>query len=374
MKYLSILALLALPLLVAVPPAPAQEKANPNDWPLFRGNALQTGVTAAKLPDQLEVLWKFETKDGIDAAAAIVGDTVYVGSLDEHLYALDLKTGQMKWKYKATGGIKAPPSVDGGLVFVGDEDGMFHCLDATTGTKKWTFETGSEITSGANFAGKNILFGSHDSTLYCLDRDGKLVWKFKTQGPVNGSPLVLGNTTFVAGCDSALHVLDVRTGKELASIELSGQAAATAAGAGDKLYVPNMGNQVEAIDLKKNAVLWSYEAEKRSQPFYSSAALTDKLVIVGGRDKLVHALSRDKGTPVWTFPTKGRIDCSPVVAGGRVYVGSLDGWFYVLDAAKGTQVQKMELGRGITGSPAVGGGCLIIGNTEGTVYCLGAKK
>ena len=53
------------------------------------------------------------------------------------------------------------------------------------------------------------------------------------------------------------------------------QTAATAAGAGDKLSVPNMGNQVQAVDLKKNDVLWSYEAEKRSQPFYSSAAVTE---------------------------------------------------------------------------------------------------
>src|SRR5208282_2975329 len=37
-----------------------------HDWPIFRGNALQTGVAVEALPDQLEVLWKFTAKDSIE--------------------------------------------------------------------------------------------------------------------------------------------------------------------------------------------------------------------------------------------------------------------------------------------------------------------
>src|SRR5436309_1661297 len=70
------------------------------DWPLFRGNALQTGVASSPLPEELEIRWKFKAKDGIEGAAAIVNGVVYVGSLDEHLYALDLATGQLKWTYQ----------------------------------------------------------------------------------------------------------------------------------------------------------------------------------------------------------------------------------------------------------------------------------
>ena len=64
------------------------------DWPLFRGNALQTGVVDEALPDKLEVRWKVTLKDGIESTAAIVKDTVYVGCFDGHLYALDLATGK----------------------------------------------------------------------------------------------------------------------------------------------------------------------------------------------------------------------------------------------------------------------------------------
>jgi outer membrane protein assembly factor BamB len=342
------------------------------DWPLFRGNALQTGVAKETLAETLEVLWKIQLEDGIDATAAIVKDTVYVGAFDQHLYAFDLATGKQKWKYKA-GPFKAPPSVHEGAVYVGDEDGMFHCVDAATGQKRWTFETGGEITGGANFAADKVLVGSHDSTLYCLDRQGKLVWKVKTEGPVNGSALVAGKLTFVAGCDSNLHIIDWGSGKDLAQIDLQGQAAATAAVIGDQLFVGTMTNFVQGVDLTKKALLWSYES-KRGQPFFASAAVTEQLVIVGGRDKLVHALDRTKGDPVWTFPTKGRIDSSPVVAGPRLYVGSGDGHLYVLNVKDGQEVQKLQLGRGIMASPAVAHGRLVIGTTDGSLVCLGKKE
>jgi outer membrane protein assembly factor BamB len=285
------------------------------DWPVFRGNALQDGVARSNLTANLAVRWKFQAKDSIEGAAAIVGGTVYFGSFDEHLYALDLAKGTLKWKVKLAP-IKTSPSVHDGAVYVGDEEGTFHCVDAATGKPRWKFETGGEIVSAANFAAGKIIFGSYDSTLYCLTPDGKLAWKFKTMGPVNGAPAVVGKRTFVAGCDSSLHVLDVDTGKEIAAVDLDGQAGATAAVLGERLYVGTMANQFLAVDWKKAEIAWTFEP-KRSQPFYSSAAVTDKLVVVGGRDKQVHALDREKGTEVWAFTTKGRIDSSPVVVGGR---------------------------------------------------------
>src|SRR5262249_28589839 len=140
-------------------PETVKEKATA-DWPLFRGNALQTGVAAAKLPEKLKILWKFEAKDGIEGTPAIVDGTVYVGAMfkDEHLYALDLATGKEKWHYKA-GGLKAPISVHDGRVYAGNLDGVLHCVDAATGKKLWTFEAPAEITSGASFDGDRVLFG-----------------------------------------------------------------------------------------------------------------------------------------------------------------------------------------------------------------------
>src|SRR5438046_10280720 len=89
------------------------------DWPLFRGNPLQNGIAQAPLPDKLAVRWKVQVKDAIEATAAIVKDTVYFGSFDQYLYALNLADGKEKWKYKA-GAFKPPPSVFDGAVHIGN--------------------------------------------------------------------------------------------------------------------------------------------------------------------------------------------------------------------------------------------------------------
>lgn len=349
----------------------------PAEWPLYRGNPLMSGVAPPNpvpFPKQLGEKWTFKTGDSIEGAPAVVKGVVYVGSFDKHFYAIDLATGKQKWKVKL-GPVKASPSVRGERVYVGNIDGMFYCLAAADGKTLWKFETGGEIASGCNFHGDNILIGSHDSTLYCLDPAGKKLWEVKTDGPVNGSPAVVGDTTFVAGCDSIMHILDARTGKELGAVDLGGQAAATAAVNGDAAYVGTMASTLVGVDLKARKKLWTFEPARRAQPFYASAVATDTLVVAGSRDQKVYALDRNTGKEVWSFPTEGMVDGSPVVVGDRVYAGCLskDGNFYVLDLKTGKKLQELELDSAVTGSVAVGPDCLLVGTEKGVLYCLGAK-
>jgi outer membrane protein assembly factor BamB len=357
---------LALSTLVLAAPVPGAGK---GDWPVFRGNAGQTGVAASRIPDKLTVLWTFKTDDAIESAVAVVDGVVYLGSMDEHLYALDLASGRVKWKYKA-GPFKAPPAVANGAVYVGDLDGVFHCIGTQKGEKRWTFEAGAEV-SGANFFKDSILFASHDETLYCLSKEGKRRWKFRTEGPIYGTPAVVDGKTFLVGCDSRLHVIDVDKGKQVRSVDLGGQTGASAAVVGDLLYVGTMKNEFLAIDWKKGVRSWTYRGRKE---FFASAAVTEKLVVAGSRDNRVHAIDRKTGKPVWSHLTRDRVDSSPVIAGTRVVVGSYDRNLYVLDLDSGRERQRVGLDGKISASPVVVGERVLIGTQNGTLYCLGAKK
>lgn len=371
--------------------------ARAGDWPVHRGNPTQTGVSTEKLPDKLKVRWEFKTKNAVEGAVAIADGVVFAGSADKCLYAIDLKTGALKWKTPGAGPafalgavvfdlhtrtfqprvplgiITASPGCRAGRVYVGDNDGMFVCLDAATGRVVWAFEADGQITAAPNFDGDNVLIPSHDSTLYCLDKAGKKVWDFKIEGPIYGGVAVADGKTFLAGCDSLLHVLDVKTGKELGSVDLKGQSGSAAAVLGDRLYVGTMSNQVLAVDLKSLRIEWEFEAPKRRQGFYGSAAVTDDLVIIGSRDDKVWALDRRTGKRRWDYLTDHKVDGSAVVAGGKVYVGSFDRKFYVFDLA-GKKLDEVELDGAIIGSPAVADGCIVIASEKGTVYCFGAKE
>lgn len=355
------------------------------DWPTFRFNAEQTGVAAAALPDKLAQRWtrKFGNDLGssvIESTAAIVDGVVYVGGFDDHLHALDLASGKPMWKHKLGGerpdAIKTPVGVHDGAVYAGTVDGFYHCVDAATGKPRWRVEVGAGVTSGPNFHGSDVLFGADDETLYCLSRaDGKVRWKFQIAGgPVHGTPAVTAGKTFAAGCDSTLHVLDVTNGKELSGVDVKGQVAGSGAVRDGTLYLGTMSGEVAAVDLAKSEVTWTYRPSKGRPQFFASAAVAEKFVVIGGRDRRVHAVHRATGKEAWTFATDGKVDSSPVVVGNRVYAGSSDGRLYVLDLATGGEVQRLQLDGPVSASPAVADGCLVIGTEKGSVYCFGAAR
>ena len=362
----------ALMLLALALPASAAEP-----WPVFRGDAAMSGVAPAtvKLPAALDEVWRFDCGDAVEGAPAIAAGTVYVSSMDRHLYAIDYQSGKQKWKTQL-GPMKAGPAFHNGRVYVGDLDGKFYCVDAATGKMLWKFETQGEIQAGANFFGDDILIGSHDATLYRLTPAGKKVWAFPIDGPINGAAAVGGEFAFVAGCDSLLHAVDVKTGKAVSSVDLGGQVGATAAIAGDSAYVGTMANQVRGIDWKAAKSTWTFESNRRQFPFYSSAAVTPKLVIVGGRDKKLRALDRATGKEVWSVVAEGGIDASPVVVGDRVYVGTLTGTgdFLIVGLADGRVLQTLTLGSPILSSAAVGPDALVVGTDKGAVVKLGAAR
>lgn len=346
------------------------------DWPVFRGDAAMSGVSPEALPAELTEKWEFKCKDSVECAPAVVGDAVFVASMDRHLYRLDAATGKEVWRAKL-GPMKSSPAAASGRIFVGDAEGKVYAVDAATGKVAWTAETGGEITSGANFGGGAVLVGSHGGSLWAFDpASGKVKWEYKVGEPINGSPAVRDGRAYVAGCDSVLHAVDLATGKVVGTpVDIGGQAGATAALGEGGAYVGTMANQLVAVDLGGAKKAWEFEPKRRGQPFYASAAVAGKLVVTGSRDRKVYALDRATGQEVWNFATEGAVDASPVVSGGRVYVGALSstGEFYVLDLATGKQLQQLTLDSAASGSPAVSGGRLFVGTEKGTVYCFGAK-
>lgn len=361
---------------------PASHKQN---WPSFRNGNLQQGVAKTTLPAELELLWEFPSSDGIASTAAIVGDRVYMAGLNGYIVCLDIKTGVPFWQHRSINnpdpkefapGFKSSPLVTEHGVYLGDEDGIFHAIDRRTGRKLWTFKTDAEIISSANVVNDKILFGGYDNNLYCLNEgDGSLAWKFETDGYVNCSPAIVDNFTFVTGCDEQLRVIDINTGKQHSQMPLETYLIASPAVIGDNLYVGTYASEIISVNWKKQKVEWRYKDPKKEFPYHSSAAVTDKYVVAGGRDKQIHCVERKTGKPVWKFGTRGRVDSSPVIIGNRVFVGSSDGNLYELDLQNGKTLWKKNLGKDITASPAIGSGHLIIGteSRNGALYCFGKK-
>ena len=351
-----------------------QSQASSDEWFSFRGNPQLTGVATGKLPADPELLWIFETEDGIESTAALAAGTVYVGTLDGYLYAINLENGELKWRYQTSGEIKSSPTVRSNVVYFGDGMGVFHAVDAQTGESKWTFETEAEIISSANVAQDRLLFGSYDQFLYCLSvEDGSLVWKFETEGYVHGTPAIVNDAVVISGCDGYLRIINIADGVEQQKIALGDYVAASPAILNNRAYAGTFGNQVLCAGLESSEILWGYEHPERHFPFYASAAVTADIVVIGGRDKMVHALNSQTGQPLWTYLAKSRVDSSPVIVDERIFFGTIGGELVALNLNSGEKVWEFVIGAAIIASPSVVDGKLVIGADDGRIYCFGER-
>jgi outer membrane protein assembly factor BamB len=93
--------------------------------------------------------WEFETGGDVYSSPAVSknGTTIYVGSYDWKLYAIDAVTGAKKWEFETEGDEYSSPagsavysspalSNDGTTIYVGSYDNKLYAIDVLTGAKK----------------------------------------------------------------------------------------------------------------------------------------------------------------------------------------------------------------------------------------------
>jgi lanthanide-dependent methanol dehydrogenase len=146
----------------------AHDYANTRFSPLDQINTSNIG--------KLQVAWTFSTgvPRGQEAAPLVIGDTIYVISpFPNKVFALDATTGDLKWTYipnqdRAAQGVACCDVVtrgiayDNGNIFLVTLDNHVIALDAKTGEEKWATKTGDinlgETTTAAPFVVKGKVF------------------------------------------------------------------------------------------------------------------------------------------------------------------------------------------------------------------------
>jgi outer membrane protein assembly factor BamB len=120
----------------AAPAAAAAEK--PEDWPIYRKDTARSNFTPAKLPDQLQLLWKEKLgASRLTQAVAAYGSVVVAEPESHRVCARDAATGRERWSFVADGRLDFPPALHKGLCLFGTAAGSVYALDAATGRELW---------------------------------------------------------------------------------------------------------------------------------------------------------------------------------------------------------------------------------------------
>ncbi|MFD1218448.1 outer membrane protein assembly factor BamB family protein [Microbulbifer celer] len=340
-----------------------------NDSPavVYRGNAERTGLFAGEGPaEKPQELWRFLTLGVLTETPVIAGDTLFVGTTDESVYALDLHTGKRRWRFKAFGNIRDSVAVDRDRVYVASEDNNFYTLDRATGEKLWSSRFDKTPQGAAAVRNGRVYFGGFDKKVRALDAaTGTPVWEFAAKQSVGAGVTLVDDTVYVAAFDGRLYALHRETGKVLWQVPAGGgQWLTTAPAVHDgQVFVGGWGQKLSAIDTTSGEINWSFDAGMRvdhppavahsqvyisglgplhvvdeksgelrwtfgERIFRSVAATAERIYAACG--KQICALQPDSGELLWRSETLSDTVTSITVYADRLYVGTIDGYIYAL--------------------------------------------
>jgi alcohol dehydrogenase (cytochrome c) len=251
----------------------------------------------------------------VNRGLAILGDKVFLGTLDAHVIALDAKTGNVVWDvvamdYRGGYSITLAPLAINNFVLIGVSGGEYgirgfiDAYDAATGGRKWRFYT----VPGPGEAG-------HDSW------EGES-WK------IGGAPAWITGTF-----DPATNTTFWTTGNPSPSNRGEGRA-------GDNLY----SNCLLALDPDTGKLKWYYQFSKHDEHDYDATQVPvmidqgeKRLIVHANRNGFFYVIDRASGkllsaTPfakvTWSDAKDAmgtpiaRKDASPTPAGNRVCPGA----------------------------------------------------
>ena len=240
--------------LLAIPAA--DMKQNPGDWPQFRGPnrdgaSSEKGLLQKWPADGPPKLWTKTDLGGGYSTVSVVGGVIFgsgkMSDNQEHVWALDEKTGDLKWstpfsEAKKVGygeGTRSTPTYANGFVYVVSMEGTLACLDATTGKLVW------KKSYTKDFGGSVQNWGYSESVL--VD-DGKVI----------GTP---------ASKSAAMVALDAKTGDTIWQTPVANPGTASGYASpikaelgGVPMYINLLGKAggVIAVHAKTGKLLWQY--------------------------------------------------------------------------------------------------------------------
>jgi outer membrane protein assembly factor BamB len=209
-------------------------------------------LVSLKKADGVE-FWKYETaakerRKPIRSSPASDGDVIVFGSDDGAIYAVERLTGTQRWKYQTGASVFATPVLQEGLCVVGSLDSVLYAIDARTGNLRWKYDTGSRIYAPASASQSLVFIGSSDGTITALNMDsGKKVWSFSAKSVVSCAPLIAGDVLYVGSQDRTLYALRLQTGEKIWEYSVDGRIRVSPVIWGDFLLLTSEDKYITAL-------------------------------------------------------------------------------------------------------------------------------
>jgi outer membrane protein assembly factor BamB len=347
------------------------------------GKGTAAASTVAGTADK-RVAWKHKADGPVSTGAAISDDggTVYIGSDEGTVYALNAKTGRQAGAFPV-GGAVSGLTVAGPTLLVGSADGKVHAIETGSLGYSWISEAAGGEIAGVPTRYKNVVYaGSADHYVYALSlQTGQRRWRQKTGGTTFVTTPSGTGMIWAASQDGNMYALDAGTGKVLAKQAVSGVIRS------DPLMAPydpyfgtskgivyNLQSLVPGIDDKVD-VGWTFQADGPviGPPVVAASGDTVYVATTRGTVYAIRPSAFDHpGTQLWSYTVGGAVQGGLAVYNGVAYAGCDDGYLYAIDITSQELRWKHKVGGAIRSKIVAKADLVYFGSLDNHVYALHA--
>jgi outer membrane protein assembly factor BamB len=328
------------------------------------------------------ILWSHTTGDRITAAPVLAGTTLYVGSQDGYVYALDVSHGGNElWHFNTGKTVYVSPLLANGLLYLpaNGDLGALYALDASSGKLLWQTSTLFGFTTPVVAGGRLYMEGyaTDPSLLRKLDAGtGKALAFPETRANITCGPRLVGKLIYAVGQDPdskqyyayALRLDDGQPddGKTAWKQPIGEAIRSTPAYGRGKIYIGSTDGQLYSFDALTGGPGWR---AKLGSPTYCPPTYDSGSIYIGDDHGTLHVVDATSGSERWHFQAGDFIRGAPVITNGRVYVGSGDHNVYALDLT-GKLLATYATNGAVYASPVVAGDMLYVTSTDRYVYAI----
>lgn len=371
--------------------------------PLVKSNHSSTSYSPGTLNYNTKYYWKIVAKDG---KGGVSESPVWNFTTLSLTGSLSLARETSISREQVTGPIYSSPAMDkNGYLYVGMQGGLAKLdwngilVSTPSASPVWSSPTIDFVTNNVYFAdnkgtlfvlsqgqmtsrqvSSNSIYASpliKDDYVYVVDLAGNVFRILKDlsdfsvlslQREVRSSPVIVGNTLFVASVDGKICALDLTTGSKLWDKPFSGENfyGGFAIDSSGNLYIA--GKKLWSLKSSDGSVNWSYElnAQAYANPVISSSGV----IYIGDISGTLHAVELS-GSRRWTKSSLGSILSSVVVGdNGVVYVCS--DVVYAINPYDGSIISSLELRTFVESNPILHFGKLYVADEAGYFYTISA--
>ncbi|MDP5028960.1 outer membrane protein assembly factor BamB [Paraglaciecola sp.] len=297
-----------------------------------------TGLTSG-----LKKLWSNGLPAKISGGVSIAYETVFIGTENGEVIALDAKTGELKWQVSVKGEVIAAPAIDEGVVVLNTGSGMVFALDASSGETVWTYESEVPplslrgVSSPAAIGGGAIIGTATGKLVVNILSSGQTAWEqvitsasgvteLERIVDIDSQPLVAAGTIYVITYDGSLAAVEMRSGRVIWKRDYKSYRRLTMAGS--TLFLVDSNSNVYALDARNGVELWSQG--KLKQRLLTSAVPVGEYLVAGDKYGFLHWFNQSDGKIVSRIAVGDddedeSIYSAPVVEGNVIYTQTRDG-------------------------------------------------